>query len=95
MCDEAIQLLGGVGIALLKLVPDENRGVRAEEVFARKQPLPPWHDGLVRVGVQSAVAHPEAGLLLRKLMVAQGMEAPPMNRTLASVCITEICDDVQ
>jgi hypothetical protein len=45
--------------------------------------------------VQSAVAHPEAGLLLRKLMVAQGMEAPPMNRTLASVCITEICDDAQ
>ena len=54
-----------------------------------------YADGLVRVGVQSAVAHPEAGLLLRKLMVAQGMEAPPMNRTLASVCITEICDDVQ
>jgi ankyrin repeat protein len=52
-----------------------------------------YADGLVRVGVQSAVAHPEAGLLLRKLMVAQGMEAPPMNRTLASVCITEICDD--
>jgi ankyrin repeat protein len=54
-----------------------------------------YADGLVRVGVQSAVAHPEAGLLLRKLMVAQGMEAPPMNRTLASVCITEICDDAQ
>ena len=54
-----------------------------------------YADGLVRVGVQSAVAHPEAGLLLRKLMVAQGMEAPPMFRTLASVCITEICDDVQ
>jgi len=54
-----------------------------------------YADGLVRVGVQSAVAHPEAGLLLRKLMVEHGMEAPPMNRTLASVCITEICDDVQ
>nr|AAY89275.1 hypothetical protein [uncultured bacterium BAC10-10] len=54
-----------------------------------------YADGLVRVGVQSAVAHPEAGLLLRKLMVQQGMEAPPMNRTLASVCITDICDDVQ
>jgi len=54
-----------------------------------------YADGLVRVGVQSAVAHPEAGLLLRKLMVEQGMEAPPMNRSLASVCITEICDDVQ
>jgi ankyrin repeat protein len=51
-----------------------------------------YADGLVRVGVQSAVAHPEAGLLLRKLMTERGLEAPPMGRTLASVCITEICD---
>jgi ankyrin repeat protein len=54
-----------------------------------------YADGLVRVGVQSAVAHPEAGLLMRKLMKDQGLEAPPMGRTLASVCITEICDDSQ
>jgi ankyrin repeat protein len=54
-----------------------------------------YADGLVRVGVQSAVAHPEAGLLMRKLMTEQGLEAPPVGRTLASVCITEICDDVQ
>jgi ankyrin repeat protein len=51
-----------------------------------------YADGLVRVGVQSAVAHPDAGILLRKLMTEQGLEAPPMGRTLASVCITEICD---
>jgi len=51
-----------------------------------------YADGLVRVGVQSAVAHPEAGLLLRKLMKERGMEVPEMGRTLASVCITEICD---
>ena len=31
-----------------------------------------YADGLVRVGVQSAVAHPEAGLLLRKLMTERG-----------------------
>ena len=49
----------------------------------------------IPAAVQSAVAHPEAGLLLRKLMTEHGLEAPPMNRTLASVCITEICDDVQ
>ena len=42
--------------------------------------------------MQSAVAHPEAGLLLRKLMTERGLEAPLMGRTLASVCITEICD---
>jgi ankyrin repeat protein len=51
-----------------------------------------YADGLVRVGVQSAIPHPEAGLLLRKLMTAAGMEAPPMGRTLDSICITDACD---
>jgi len=54
-----------------------------------------YADGLVRVGVQSAVAHPDAGILLRKLMTERGLEAPPMGRTLASVCITEICEDLE
>jgi ankyrin repeat protein len=54
-----------------------------------------YADGLVRVGVQSAVAHPDAGILLRKLMTERGIEAPPMGRTLASVCITEICEDLE
>jgi ankyrin repeat protein len=51
-----------------------------------------YADGLVRVGVQSAIAHPEAGLLLRKLMTEQGLEAPPVGRTLESICITEACE---
>jgi ankyrin repeat protein len=51
-----------------------------------------YADGLVRVGVQSAIGHPEAGALLRKLMTAQGMPAPPLGRTLESICITEACD---
>ena len=51
-----------------------------------------YADGLVRVGVQSAIAHPEAGLLLRKLMTAAGLQAPPMGRTLESICITDACD---
>jgi ankyrin repeat protein len=51
-----------------------------------------YADGLVRVGVQSAIAHPEAGLLLRKLMVQAGLEAPPIGRTLESICITEACE---
>ncbi len=50
-----------------------------------------YADGLVRVGVQSAIAHPEAGLLLRQLMEKEGMKAPPMGRTLESICITDIC----
>jgi len=52
-----------------------------------------YADGLVRVGVQSAIAHPEAGLLIRKLMTAQGLEAPPMGRTLESICIAEACGE--
>ena len=54
-----------------------------------------YADGLVRVGVQSAIGHPEAGLLLRKLMEAKGLPAPPMGRTLESICITEACDSGQ
>ena len=51
-----------------------------------------YADGLVRVGVQSAIGHPDAGLLLRKLMIAQGLPAPPVGRTLESICITEACE---
>ncbi|HZI78469.1 MAG TPA: ankyrin repeat domain-containing protein [Vicinamibacterales bacterium] len=51
-----------------------------------------YADGLVRVGVQSAIAHPEAGALLRKLLTEKGLPAPPMGRTLESICITEACD---
>ncbi len=51
-----------------------------------------YADGLVRVGVQSAIPHPETGLLIRDLMKKQGLTAPPMGRTLESICITDACD---
>jgi ankyrin repeat protein len=51
-----------------------------------------YADGLVRVGVQSAIPHPEAGLLLRKLMTAAGLPAPPAGRTLESICVTDACE---
>ncbi len=54
-----------------------------------------YADGLVRVGVQSAIGHPDTGELLRKLMKQAGFEAPPMGRTLESICITEACDTGQ
>jgi ankyrin repeat protein len=54
-----------------------------------------YADGLVRVGVQSAIAHPETGELLRKLMKQAGFEPPPLGRTLDSICITEACDTGQ
>ena len=51
-----------------------------------------YADGLVRVGVQSAIAHPETSALLRRLMKEKGLEPPPEGRTLASICVTpELC----
>jgi uncharacterized protein len=50
-----------------------------------------YADGLVRVGVQSAVARPETAELIRKLMIDRGMTPPPENRTINSICVTPIC----
>jgi ankyrin repeat protein len=50
-----------------------------------------YADGLVRVGVQSAIARPETSALIRKLMTERGMPVPPPNRTVDSICIVEIC----
>jgi uncharacterized protein len=45
--------------------------------------------GLVRVGVQSAIAHPETEALLKKLMEARGIPVPAA--TGESICITAVC----
>jgi len=50
-----------------------------------------YADGLVRVGVQSAIAHPETSALLRKLMTQRGLPVPAEGRTLASICVTDLC----
>lgn len=50
-----------------------------------------YADGLVRVGVQSAEAHPETAALIRKLMLERGLEVPPEGRTLDSICVVDIC----
>jgi hypothetical protein len=41
--------------------------------------------------VQSAIPHPETAALIRRLMTKQGLPVPPENRTLDSICITEVC----
>jgi ankyrin repeat protein len=50
-----------------------------------------YADGLVRVGVQSAIPHPETAALLRRLMTERGLPVPPEGRTLESICVVEIC----
>jgi uncharacterized protein len=50
-----------------------------------------YADGLVRVGVQSSVSHPETAALLRRMMKERGLAVPPEGRTLQSICISELC----
>jgi hypothetical protein len=52
-----------------------------------------YADGLVRVGVQSAVNRPDTALLIRKLMTERGLPVPPANRTVDSVCIVALCKE--
>ena len=46
-----------------------------------------WSRGLVRVGVQSAIPHPEAEKLLVKLMTERGLKIPPP--PASSICLTK------
>jgi ankyrin repeat protein len=46
-----------------------------------------WARGLVRVGVQSAIPHPEAAELLTKLMTARNIPIPPP--PTSSICLTK------
>ena len=51
-----------------------------------------YAEGLVRVGVQSAVERPEAAKLIRKLMADRGLPVPPEKRTINSICVVALCD---
>jgi ankyrin repeat protein len=53
-----------------------------------------YAEGLVRVGVQSAVTRPEAAALIRKLMAESNMPAPPVERTILSVCVVQLCQGI-
>ena len=48
-----------------------------------------YADGLVRVGVQSAIPHPETAVLLRRLMKDAGLPVPPPGG--ATVCVVDSC----
>jgi uncharacterized protein len=52
-----------------------------------------YADGLVRVGVQSAVARTEVAALLRTLMADRGLPVPPANRVIESICVVELCQE--
>ncbi len=50
-----------------------------------------YAEGLVRVGVQSAVAYPETAAFIRKLMMERGLPVPPENRNILSICVVTLC----
>lgn len=88
---EVVQLLADRG-AKLDVKDYGNTDNRGGKLAVHTWQPVDYADGLVRVGVQSAIAHPETGLLLRKLMASAGLPVPPMGRTLESICITEACE---
>lgn len=52
-----------------------------------------YADGLVRVGVQSAIARPETATLIRRLMTDRGLPIPPPDRVIESICVVSICQE--
>jgi uncharacterized protein len=50
-----------------------------------------YADGLVRAGVQGAIAYPETSAFIRKLMIERGLEVPPVDRNILSVCVVALC----
>jgi len=50
-----------------------------------------YAEGLVRVGVQSAIERPEAAAVLRTMMQERGLPVPAAGRTLNSICVVSLC----
>ena len=67
----------------------DNRG--SPELSAHTWVPIDYADGLVRVGVQSAIPHPETSKVLRELMLKAGLKVPVEGRTLESLCIVDVC----
>ena len=91
---EVIQMLVDHGAKL----DTRDKGSRDTDTLVSKIAGHTWEaldyaEGLVRFGVQSAVARPEAAALLRKLMAERGLPVPPANRVVDSICIVEICKE--
>jgi outer membrane protein assembly factor BamB/precorrin-6B methylase 2 len=61
----------GAGIALLKLVREKD-GLHVEEVYAKRQPLPPWHDATVLLG-EHVYAGTGGGLTCFKLATGEAV----------------------
>jgi len=89
--NEVVQLLADHG-AKLDVRDKGSRDTRAGPLVGHGWLPLDWSEGLVRVGVQSAIPHPETAALLRKLMAERGLEVPPPGRNSTySICLVEVC----
>jgi uncharacterized protein len=66
-------------------------GNAASKIAGHRFQVLDYSEGLVRVGVQSAIAHPETAALIRKLLADRGLPVPPANRNVDSICVVELC----
>jgi ankyrin repeat protein len=94
--NDVVQLLVDRGAQL----DTRDRGSRDTDKIASQAAGHRWQaidyaEGLVRVGVQSAIPHPETAALIRKLMIDRGLPVPPPDRTILSICVTALCQGSQ
>ena len=83
---DVIQLLADAGAKLDARDGGSRDTVNGDLVDETFIPLD-WARGLVRVGVQSAIPHPDAEKLLVRLMEAKGLTVPPPPKS--SICLTK------
>jgi len=90
--NEAVQLLVSRGADLAQRDHGSRDTDKATSAAAgyRWQAID-YADGLVRVGVQSAVEYPETSALIRKMMEERGIPTPPKGRNILSVCVVLLC----
>jgi ankyrin repeat protein len=94
--NDVIQLLVDRGAKL----ETRDKGSRDTDKLASKLAGHTWQavdyaEGLVRVGVQSAVLFPDTSKFIRKLMTERGLAVPAENRNVDSICVVDgLCKDV-
>ena len=86
--DAVVQLLADHG-AKLNAMDNGSRDTFTGTLQGRRWMPIDYSRGLVRVGVQSAIAHPQTEALLKKLMEQRGIPVPPPANT--TICITDVC----
>jgi uncharacterized protein len=90
--NDVVQLLVDRGAKLeTRDKGSRDTGNAASAIAGKKFQVLDYAEGLVRVGVQSAVARPETAALIRKMLADRGLPVPPANRIVDSICVVELC----